>query len=78
MNPQRQAFQTAGAPAGENPAGDRKRLLALSIAAVVLVDLGLAVLLLEDKNLVSRAAAYIQKDSAPGPVIAPSDQGKGR
>ena len=57
MNPQGQAFETT--PAGENPAGDRKRLLALSVTAVLLVDARLAVMLLDDKNLVSRAAAVI-------------------
>jgi hypothetical protein len=70
MNPQGQAFETT--PAGENPAGDRKRLLALSVTAVLLVDAGLAVMLLDDKNLVSRAAAVItQIGDAPGHSTGP-------
>lgn len=76
MNPQSQAFETA--PAGENAAGDRKRLLALSVAAVLLVDAGLLVLLADDKNLVSRAAAYIQGGSAPGPITGPWHPGTAR
>ncbi|MBC8036342.1 MAG: hypothetical protein H7X89_03900 [Rhizobiales bacterium] len=68
MNPRSQALPAAG----ENISGDRKRVLALSLAAVVLVDLGLVMLLLDDKQLISRAAAVIlQKGSAPAHTPSP-------
>ena len=69
MNPQSQTFKTT-------PTTDEKRLVALSVAAVLLVDLGLAVLVVDDEKLIPKAAAFIQTVSAPG--LGLTDQGKKR